>query len=165
MTRADKRALLRRLLIRDIVGTLLFAALVFAPAWSFRFWQAWSLLLVQLGAGLCIGIYFFTRDPELLQRRLLIKEGSRWQQFLVWTWRQLSAISLVLAGLDYRLHWSSNFPVRLWLEILSLLLVLSGWVLYFRVLNANRFGASVIRIEAGQQVAMTGPYRWVRHPM
>ncbi len=147
------------------MGPLVFAALVFAPARSFRFWQAWSLLLVQLGASLYLGIYFFAHDPEVLRRRLLIKESSSWQQFLVWSWRILGALSLVLAGLDHRLHWSHNFPVPLWVEILSLVFVLGGWVLYFRVLNSNRFGASVIRIESGQRVAMTGPYRLLRHPM
>jgi len=33
------------------------------------------------------------------------------------------------------------------------------------VLNANRFAASIIQIEAGQVVADTGPYRLVRHPL
>jgi protein-S-isoprenylcysteine O-methyltransferase Ste14 len=165
MTAADKKPILRRMLIRGVVGTLLFAVLVFGPARSFNYWQAWSLMAVQSGAALYLAIYLFTRDPEVLRRRLLIKEESPWQQFLVWTWRFFSAASLVLAGLDHRFHWSYQFPVPVWLEILSLLLVLSGWVLYFRVLNTNRFGASVIRVESGQQVAMTGPYRLVRHPM
>jgi len=32
-------------------------------------------------------------------------------------------------------------------------------------MNANRFAASIIRVETGQTVADRGPYRVVRHPM
>jgi protein-S-isoprenylcysteine O-methyltransferase Ste14 len=32
-------------------------------------------------------------------------------------------------------------------------------------MDANRFAARIVQVEAGQIVADTGPYRFVRHPM
>jgi protein-S-isoprenylcysteine O-methyltransferase Ste14 len=43
--------------------------------------------------------------------------------------------------------------------------VLAGMLFIFWVINTNRFAASTIRVESGQTVISTGPYRWVRHPM
>lgn len=36
---------------------------------------------------------------------------------------------------------------------------------FIAVLQANSFASSIIRVETGQTIAVTGPYRFVRHPM
>ncbi len=40
-----------------------------------------------------------------------------------------------------------------------------SFLLYGVVFTANSFGASNVRVEETQQVASTGPYALVRHPM
>jgi protein-S-isoprenylcysteine O-methyltransferase Ste14 len=79
----------------------------------------------------------------------------------------LSVPAYLLPGLDHRFDWSREFlaPVPWWLTMLALLLVLAGHFLFFWVMKANRFAASIILVESGQTVADAGPYRLVRHPM
>jgi protein-S-isoprenylcysteine O-methyltransferase Ste14 len=165
--KSDKNNLLWRWVRRALMGFLIVAALLFVPAGSLKFWQGWALLILDFSAGGSIGIYFYRRNRQVLERRLLKKEKLNEQKILILLWRALGAVSLVLAGLDHRFGWSSAFlePVPVWLELLSLLFILAGYILHFQVLNANCFAASVIQIEAGQSVATAGPYALVRHPM
>ena len=53
----------------------------------------------------------------------------------------------------------------MWLALLALLLILGGYLVFFEVMKANRFAASIIQVEAAQTVIATGPYRFIRHPM
>ena len=82
-------------------------------------------------------------------------------------WRLLGASSLVLAGYDHRFQWSRTVlkPVPFWLELLSLLFIAGGHILFFQVVKTNSFAASVIQVEASQPVITSGPYGLVRHPM
>jgi hypothetical protein len=49
---------------------LVMAALVFVPAGTFRYWQAWAFLAVYFAASLAITLYLMKADPKLLQRRM-----------------------------------------------------------------------------------------------
>ena len=60
--------------IKAFVGLLFLllamAALLFIPAWTLDYWQAWTLLAVYFGCSLAITLYLMFRDPKLLQRRM-----------------------------------------------------------------------------------------------
>ncbi|MDE3133741.1 MAG: isoprenylcysteine carboxylmethyltransferase family protein, partial [Acidobacteriota bacterium] len=45
-------------------------ALLFVPAWTLVWWQAWLFLLVFGAAVLAITVHFLERDPALIERRL-----------------------------------------------------------------------------------------------
>jgi protein-S-isoprenylcysteine O-methyltransferase Ste14 len=45
------------------------AALLFIPAWTLEYWQAWTFLAVYFGCSLAITRYLMDTDPKLLQRR------------------------------------------------------------------------------------------------
>ena len=143
------------------------AACLFGSAGSARFWQAWTYLGVNLTAAICTCAYFYRRNPALLERRLLEKETLFAQKFIMMIWRLLAASSLVLAGYDRRVQWSSALlkSVPLGLEVLSLLFIAGGHILFFQVVKTNSFAASVIRVEASQPVITSGPYERIRHPM
>jgi len=164
---SDKNNLSRRLVRRGLKRLPIVAALLFVPAGSLKFWQAWALMILQISVGVCFCVYFYKRDPQVLERRLLRKEKLKEQRLIIALWKVLAAVSLVLAGLDYRFGWSRAFlePVPVWLELFSLLFVLAGQMLLFQTLKANRFAARVIQIEPGQSVTATGPYGIIRHPM
>src|SRR5579863_5769432 len=49
---------------------VLLALLLFVPAWSLDFWQAWLFALVYLASALLITAYFLKRAPDLIERRL-----------------------------------------------------------------------------------------------
>lgn len=52
-----------------------------------------------------------------------------------------------------------------WLTLLALFVMVACNFLFFLVMKANRFAASIIQVETGQSVTDIGPYRLVRHPM
>jgi hypothetical protein len=56
-------------------GGLLFlflamAALLFIPAWTLDYWQAWTFLAVYFASSLAITLYLMKKDPKLLERRM-----------------------------------------------------------------------------------------------
>src|SRR4029453_19455644 len=46
------------------------AALLFIPAGTLDYWQAWTFLAVYFPCSLAITLYLVKRDPKLLQRRM-----------------------------------------------------------------------------------------------
>jgi protein-S-isoprenylcysteine O-methyltransferase Ste14 len=152
---------------RGFAGQFLLAALLFVSAGTLKFWQAWTFLILNLMLLLGLVVYFYKRDPQLLERRLLTREKVSEQKFIMLGWKMSSAISFLLPGLDYRFDWSRAFfgPVPWWLTLLALSVILGCHLWLFSVLKANRFAASIIQVEAGQTVTAAGPYRFVRHPM
>jgi len=163
----DGRSLLSRMVRLGFVGQLVLAILLFFPAGTLKFWQGWAFMVVNLAASLCFCIYFYKRDPQLLERRMLTREKVGAQKFIMLLLKLVSAIAYVLCGCDHRFGWSRMYlaPVPWWLTLLALALYLVCYLLFVPVLNANRFASSIIQVEAGQTVAANGPYRLVRHPM
>src|SRR5713226_5253102 len=49
---------------------LVLAALLFIPAWTLDYWQAWTFLAVYFASSLAITFYLMKKDPGLLQRRM-----------------------------------------------------------------------------------------------
>jgi len=145
----------------------LLAALLFLPAGSLRFWQAWAFLGIFVVFNVVFGAYFYRRDPRLLERRLQTKEQKPEQKRFQILWMPLWICTICLSGLDYRFGWSLAFlgGVPLWVTLTSQALLLFSWLLIFEVFRFNTFASTVIQVEAEQKVVSSGPYRIVRHPM
>lgn len=163
----DGKSLASRLVRSGLPRVLVLAAMLFVPAGTLKFWQAWAFMAVNLVGPLLLVIYFYKRDPQLIERRLLKKEKIPEQKLFAKLGALLYCTSFLLAGYDYRFGWSRAFPgpVPLWLTLLSLALMLGCHLFIFRVLEVNRFASRIIQVETGQTLATTGPYRFVRHPM
>ena len=60
--------------VRASLGLLLLllamAALLFIPAWTLDYWQAWVFLAVYFACSLAITLYLMKKDPQLLARRM-----------------------------------------------------------------------------------------------
>lgn len=151
-----------KLALRILVAAAAFAAVMFIPAGSLRFWQGWVYLTIWIVPVLVFFLYFYKHDPELAERRLRWREKVREQKILMRLFRVTVVALFLLPGLDHRFGWS-HLPV--WLTILSQAFVLGGWAMVFWVMKVNHFAASTIEVEAGQHVVSTGPYSIVRHPM
>lgn len=111
--------------------------------------------------------YLYKHDPRLLERRLAAKEKLGIQRVVQIVGGLIAFPSFLLPGLDYRFGWSRAFfgPVPLWLALLSQGLVFGCFLLVFWVMKVNSFASRTIRVEPGQKVIASGPYRFVRHPM
>jgi len=138
------------------------AAMFFGPAGTFDFWQAWLYLAVLFAVVAVFGTYLIRREPELLARRLRTREREVTQQRVIQVSLVLFVLAFLLPGLDRRFGWSVVPPA---LVVGANAGIVIAYVLFARVLLANRYASRVIEVEAGQALATTGPYAVVRHPM
>jgi protein-S-isoprenylcysteine O-methyltransferase Ste14 len=141
------------------------ALLLFLPAWSLRYWEAWIYWTLFSASMLAITGYFLKHDPRLIERRLEVGPGaepSRSQRIIQSISGGLCCALFVVSAIDHRLR-GSNVPIAAVLSADGLVLV--AFVLYFRVFLENRHTAGTVKVEADQPVISTGPYRLVRHPM
>jgi len=144
---------------------LVMGVLIFVPAGTLDYWQAWLFLACYFAASLLLSLWLMKNDPALLQRRMRggpFAEGER-NQKIIMTITSLGFVGLlVIPGLDHRFGWSHMPPA---IAVLGDLFLLAGWFGIFLVFRANSYAAATIQVEAGQKVISTGPYAIVRHPM
>ena len=149
-------------LIRLVLGILIIGAMLFWPAGTFNYWQAWAWTAALFLPMIVSLVYLVKRDPALLERRSRLNETRTLQKWIIGLSSIYFIIIFILPGFDKRYGWS-NVPV--WLVLLADLGVLAGYGLYIWVLRTNSFASRVIEVEQGQQVISSGPYAIVRHPM
>jgi len=139
--------------------------LLFLPAWTLAWWQAWVFLGVCALGMLSITLYLMRHDPRLLERRLRAGPGAEQErsQKIIQSFVALSFVAaILLPAIDHRLAWSAAPPAA---AVAGDALVTLGFLITFRVFRENRFATAVIAVDPEQQVVSTGPYRLVRHPM
>jgi protein-S-isoprenylcysteine O-methyltransferase Ste14 len=151
---------------RSLAFFMLFmAAILFAAAWTFAWWQAW-LYLVVFGASVgFITVHFLKADPDLIERRLKAGPGAEKErsQRIIQTLASVAfVVVFIVPGLDRRFGWSS---VPALIVIAGDLLVVLGLVIVFLVFRENSYTSGVIEVGTAQPVIATGPYGVVRHPM
>jgi protein-S-isoprenylcysteine O-methyltransferase Ste14 len=154
--------LVRTALVRFLAGVLLIGALVFLPAGTIRFWQGWLYLAVLLGPLAGFGVVLFVKDPEMMARRMRMRESEAQQKKAIAALSVVIVASLIIAGLDRRCGWSAVPPV---LVIVADAMILVGYLLFGLTIRENRFASRVVELQEGQAVISSGPYAVVRHPM
>jgi protein-S-isoprenylcysteine O-methyltransferase Ste14 len=141
------------------------ALVLFLPAWSLRFWEAWVYWTLFSVSVLLITLYFLKYDPRLIERRLEVGPGAEREKSQVILQAIASVLLLalfVIPGFEHRLHGSAvPMPAVLTADVLVLL----GFLIIFFVFRENSYTSGIVTVEAGQRVIATGPYRLVRHPM
>jgi len=139
--------------------------MLFIPAGTIRYWQAWLYLGTFFGASLLTTLYLMQRDPVLLERRLSAGPAAetRSSQKIIMMVVSGGFIALLLIpALDYRFGWSR---VPLIVVLVGDLLVAIGFAFIFRVFRENTYTSATVEVTKGQSVVTTGPYAIVRHPM
>jgi len=153
--------------VRFVTMTALVIAIFFLPAGTVRWWQGWTFLAAYVGFAIAAFLFFLKADPQIVRRRLQAKEPVREQRQII----RFGAILLVglftLPGFDHRLGWSRAWlgAEPMWLEIFALAMVLGAELAIAWVIWTNHYAGRTIRVEEGQAVITSGPYRVVRHPM
>ncbi|MBQ6135645.1 MAG: isoprenylcysteine carboxylmethyltransferase family protein [Bacilli bacterium] len=144
------------------LGFLIVGCLLFLPANSFSYWNAWlmiGLLFIPMFLG---GLLLLFKDPDLLRRRLQAKEKEKEQQIIVILSGFMFLAGFLVAGFNYRFQWLklSNTVV-----IIASILFMIAYALYAEVLRENSFLSRTIGVDENQKVVDTGLYGIVRHPM
>lgn len=148
-----------------VLGVAILGLLLFLPAGTLNYWQAWLLIAVFVPGSIATGVYLALYDPELLERR---KQAGPWAETRP---AQKIAISILIVGflgafvlsaLDYRFGWSA---VPAAVSLAASVLAAIGLYITFLVVRENSFSSANIKVFKDQKVIATGPYALVRHPM
>ena len=154
-----------KMFVFGLVELVVFGAMLFVPAGTFNYWQAWVFLVVVGVAAWAPSIYQLRKNPAALQGRMRGGPAaeSRMAQKVVIAGLYVSVAAMVVVSvLDHRFHWS---PVPAALCLAGDVLVAVGLGVVALVIVQNNYAAATVQVQAGQRVVATGLYGLVRHPM
>jgi protein-S-isoprenylcysteine O-methyltransferase Ste14 len=133
------------------------ALLLFVPAGTAQYCQAWIYLAVFFGASGLITLYLIRKDPALLERRLHggpTAEKKKTQKIIMLFVLIGFIALLVIPGFDYRFGWSR---VPLYIVIAGNFLTALGLYITFLAYKANTFAFATVQVTPNQKVISTGP--------
>lgn len=149
-------------LLKYIMGILLVMTLLFIPAGSFYYTNAWLFIGLLFIPMLILGIILFIKSPDLLRKRLNAREKENIQKGVVAISGLLFFVGFIVAALDYRFKWSN---VPLWATVLASSILLVSYALYAEVMRENVYLSRTVEVQENQTVIDSGLYGIVRHPM
>ena len=154
--------LLFEALLKFISGVILVSILLFLPAGTLK-WTNGLLFLALLFIPMFItGIVMYLKAPDLLRRRLNVKEKQSEQKDVISYSGIMFILAFVIAGLNYRFQWIF-FPNIV--IVIGCVLFLISYLLFAEVLRENAYLSRTIEVQENQKVIDTGLYAIVRHPM
>ena len=150
----------------SLLGVIALGVLLFLPAWTLAYWQAWVFIVVFVASAEATGVYLALKDPALLERRMnpgFQGEEQSMTQKIIGSLAVLSTLFLlVFCAFDHRFAWSSVPPA---ISVLGDVLVVLGLLLDLFVLRENSYAGTSVQTFEGQKVISTGLYAHIRHPM
>lgn len=158
----SRNTLLLSALCKLFLGIGMIALLLFLPAGTWQYWQAWIFIVLLFIPMLGVGIWLLITSPELLAKRLNNKEKEQKQKHVVALSGLMFVGGFVLCGLDYRFAWSQ---LPWWIVVIAAVVFLIGYAMYAEVLRENAYLSRTIEVQENQQLIDTGLYGIVRHPM
>jgi protein-S-isoprenylcysteine O-methyltransferase Ste14 len=152
-------------LATSVLGFVYFGVLLFLPAGTFNYWQAWLFIAVFIATTSGPSIYWAVKRPEVLRRRMSAgptAETRPAQKIIVTGVYLFSSALFVVSALDHRFGWSQ---VPTTVVLFGNVLVAVGLGLAMLVVHQNSYAAATITVEPEQELVSTGLYGLVRHPM
>ena len=147
---------------RYILGIVIVGVLLFIPANTFEYWNAWLFMGILFIPMFIAGIILMIKNPMLLKSRLDIKEKEKEQRQVILYSGLMFFFGFLIAGLNYRFSWVilPNIVV-----IIASILFIISYILYAEVLRENTYLSRTIKVQENQKIVDTGLYGIVRHPM
>jgi len=156
----------KKLALRTVAGIALILVIIFVPAGSLRWPQAWVFLSLYLSAVAVFFVWLKKHNPALLKERILPQKNVKaWDRRILRIYSFFLVAMTVLTGVDaVRFRWSH---IAFGLNFLGFSGLALAMLLAFWATRENIFASSVVRIQTdrGHRVCSTGPYAHVRHPM
>lgn len=152
-------------LVSAVLGLAAFGLMLFLPAGTFHYWQAWVFLAVFAVSTWIPSVYLMRRNPDALERRMRVgplSETRMVQKVIISVVFVAFAAMFVVSGLDHRFGWS---PVPWMVSLVGDFLVAVGLGLAMMVIVQNSYAAANVTVEPEQTLVSTGLYGLVRHPM
>jgi protein-S-isoprenylcysteine O-methyltransferase Ste14 len=161
--------MLLRMTVQLVLLLCFIAVLLFLPAATLDWPQAWAFLAEMGIASFAVSFWLARHDPGLLRERMESPFRQKAQVSGDRIFMSLIAIVwfswVILMALDVKRWHLSNMPV--WLNGAGAAVFAVGFAIVWLTFRANSFAAPVVKIqkERGQTIITTGPYGIVRHPM
>lgn len=149
-------------IIKFTFGVVLIGLLLFLPAGTFEYWNAWLFMGILFVPMFFAGIVLMFKNPELLRKRLNTKEQEAEQSMIIKLSGVMFVLGFVVAGLNFRFQWIVLSDSISWIGAIVFLL---AYILYAEALRENTYLSRTIEVQTGQKVIDTGLYGIVRHPM
>ena len=156
------KTLFRQAIGKVLAGLLLVALLLFLPAGTLHWQNAWLLIALLFVPMITAGFVMMKKNPELLKKRLNAKEAEGEQREVVALSGLMFIAAFVLAGLNFRFGW---IVLPRWIVLAASVVFLLAYGLYAEVLRENEYLSRTIEVQEHQTVVDTGLYGIVRHPM
>ena len=156
------KALFIRAISRFSAGLLLVGGLLLIPAGTWNYPQGWLLMGILFVPMFVAGLVMMRRNPELLKKRLSVREEQTEQRRVILFSGIMFLIAFIAAGLSFRHGWLM-LPVPV--SLIAAFVFLAAYVLYAEVLRENTYLSRTVEVQENQKVIDTGLYGLVRHPM
>ena len=145
-----------------LAGLLLVGLLLFLPAGTFAFWQAWLLIFILFVPMFIAGLIMMKKSPDLLRKRLNAKEEQTEQKTVILLSGLMSLAAFIAAGLNFRFGWVILSGA---VSFVAAIVFLFAYILYAEVMRENAYLSRTVEVQENQKVIDTGLYGIVRHPM
>lgn len=145
-----------------LLGLIMLAVLLFVPAGTLDYWNAWLLLAILYVPMLIVGAVLLVRNPELLRKRLKARENEVEQKRVIFLSGLMFVAGFAVAGLDYRFQW---LVLPGWLVTAAAVVFVVGYLLFVEVMRENEYLSRTVEVQEDQTVVDSGLYGVIRHPM
>ncbi len=159
--------MIAKLLLQNLIWTVVMGALLFVPAGTLHWPVAWVFLGTIAILGISCGLWLARTDPALLAERMhpmMQRDQPAADKKFMLAFGVVALVWFFAIGLDRRYH-ASTVPLALQALGWAMLVLSAGFIMW--VMRENSFAIPVVKLqtERGHRVVSTGPYAWVRHPM
>jgi len=154
--------LLIQAITKLLMGLVIVSMLLFLPAGTIYYWNAWLFMGVLFIPMFIIGLILLLKSPNLLAKRLNVKEEETEQKQVIGLSLLMFVGGFIVAALDFRYGWS-KLPD--WVIAAAMIIFLISYGLYLEVMRENAYLSRTIEVQENQKVVDTGLYGIVRHPM
>lgn len=149
-------------IVKFLGGLLIVGLLLFLPAGTLAYGQAWLLIGILFIPMFIAGLVMMRKSPELLRKRLDAREEQPEQKTVIILSGMMFLAAFVVAGLNFRFGW---IVLPVWVSRAAAVAFLLAYALYAEALRENVWLSRTIEVQEEQKVIDTGLYGVVRHPM
>ncbi len=160
-----KTKLIALYILDQILSVAATGIILFWSAGRLDWWAAWAAIVVWLILFAAMDIVILRFNPDVIAERLHPPQGAKtWDKVILISLRLTELMRYILAGLDQRYGWTSNFPVAA--QIAAVAVCVLSYALFVWAMASNPFFSQIVRIQSDRDhvVATAGPYRYLRHP-
>ncbi|MFN8135214.1 MAG: isoprenylcysteine carboxylmethyltransferase family protein [Bacteroidales bacterium] len=154
-----------KFLIKSLVTSLFFSAILFLAAGKLNYLQGFIFLITNLLTAF-MNFWTIRNDTSLMGERSKAGEGAKqWDKVILGLSGIIYLAAIIIAGLDSgRFLWSAGAHWTIYAA--GIILSISGQVIFLSARKENKYFSSVVRIQTDRehQVCDSGVYKIVRHP-